>query len=224
MDFADLYPASEVLGVDLSPIMPPWMPPNCRFMVDDIESDWPFREDEKFDYIHARSLCGAIRDWGRLFGQCYTHLKPGGWVEFQEYEAWVKSDDGGMERAVSVAQWQQYIDDASVKFGKRMNVAEKLKDKMVNAGFENCCDDAFKIPIGPWPKHPELKELGRWMLVQMLEAVEPVAIALFTRVLGHSYEKSQALMVGVRSEFKNPRNHLYSVYRYIYGQKPQAPR
>ena len=33
----DLFPSSNILGVDLSPIQPEWVPPNVRFMVDDIE-------------------------------------------------------------------------------------------------------------------------------------------------------------------------------------------
>ena len=58
------------------------------------------------------------------------------------------------------------------------------------------------------------------MQTQMLEAVEPLAIAFFTRILGHSYERAQVLMAGVRSEFRDPKNHLYAVYHYVYGQKP----
>lgn len=33
----DLFESAHVLGVDLSPIQPEWVPPNVRFMVDDIE-------------------------------------------------------------------------------------------------------------------------------------------------------------------------------------------
>jgi hypothetical protein len=33
----DLFPAANVLGIDLSPIQPEWVPPNVRFMVDDVE-------------------------------------------------------------------------------------------------------------------------------------------------------------------------------------------
>lgn len=33
----DVFSAANVLGVDLSPIQPEWVPPNVRFMVDDIE-------------------------------------------------------------------------------------------------------------------------------------------------------------------------------------------
>jgi trans-aconitate methyltransferase len=39
MDFADAHPSADVLGVDLSPIQPAWVPPNCRFTVDDCTSE-----------------------------------------------------------------------------------------------------------------------------------------------------------------------------------------
>jgi SAM-dependent methyltransferase len=33
MDFADEYPNAEVIGIDLSPIQPSWVPTNCKFLV-----------------------------------------------------------------------------------------------------------------------------------------------------------------------------------------------
>ena len=40
IDFADEHPAAEVIGIDLSPIQPTWIPPNCMFVVDDAEENW----------------------------------------------------------------------------------------------------------------------------------------------------------------------------------------
>ncbi|KAL7266005.1 NAD(+) salvage pathway protein, partial [Rhizina undulata] len=41
IDMADQYPSAEVIGVDLSPIQPNWVPPSLKFEVDDIEDEWP---------------------------------------------------------------------------------------------------------------------------------------------------------------------------------------
>ena len=64
----DLYPTANILGIDLSPIQPPWAPPNVRFMVDDVEQPW-LHQRNHFDYIHARHIIMAIRDWPKLFGR-----------------------------------------------------------------------------------------------------------------------------------------------------------
>jgi Methyltransferase domain len=54
IEFADKHPAVQVIGTDLSPIQPTTVPPNCCFIVDNIEDEWVFRES--FDYIHGRML------------------------------------------------------------------------------------------------------------------------------------------------------------------------
>ena len=41
-DMAYAYPRAEILGIDLSPIQPGWVPPNCKFEVDDMELDWSY--------------------------------------------------------------------------------------------------------------------------------------------------------------------------------------
>ena len=59
IDVADLYPSAIVTGTDLSPIQPTWVPPNVRFEIDDMESEWTYSPDT-FDLIHIRGLHGSI--------------------------------------------------------------------------------------------------------------------------------------------------------------------
>jgi SAM-dependent methyltransferase len=70
IDMADEYPSAVVTGIDLSPIQPSWIPPNLRFLVDDAESEWSHGRS-RFDYVHARHVCMAIKDWPRLLEQAY---------------------------------------------------------------------------------------------------------------------------------------------------------
>lgn len=66
----DEYPEAEVIGIDLSPIQPSWVPPNVKFMVDDAEAEWLFGADT-FDLVHARFMCMAIKDWPRLLSRAH---------------------------------------------------------------------------------------------------------------------------------------------------------
>jgi SAM-dependent methyltransferase len=77
IEFADANPQVQVVGTDLSPIQPEFSPPNCSFVVENVEDEWMFREP--FDYIHGRMLMLGIHDWAKYFRQCFEHLKPGGW-------------------------------------------------------------------------------------------------------------------------------------------------
>lgn len=85
IDFADAHPEAEITGVDLSPIQPSFIPPNCRFVIDDVESPWEYPRDH-FDFVHMRCLYGSISDWPALFRQAFTHISPGGWIESSEID------------------------------------------------------------------------------------------------------------------------------------------
>ena len=78
-----------------------------------------------------------------------------------------------------------------------------------------------KVPIGVWPKDPKLKEVGSYFRAHMLEAVEPLSLGYFTRVLGYSLEQVQIIMEGVRREMNHPKLHLYIAFHFAYGRKPQ---
>jgi trans-aconitate methyltransferase len=70
IDFADEYPSTTVLGVDLSPIQPNLVPPNCSFEVDDARDPWIYDRDY-FDFVYIRNLAGSIRDWPGLYKQAF---------------------------------------------------------------------------------------------------------------------------------------------------------
>jgi hypothetical protein len=46
--------------------MPMFVPPNCRFEIDDCELDWTFAPSS-FDFVHIRYMMAAIGDWPRLY-------------------------------------------------------------------------------------------------------------------------------------------------------------
>lgn len=145
IEMAERFPTAEVVGVDLSPIQPNSAPSNCKFFVDDLESEWTYTHQEAFDYIHGRAMGGAVADWPRILQQAYQHLKPGGWIEFQEYDSAFYSDDGTHEKVPFVMEWVRKLNDASVKFGKPINIGPRLEQWLQNAGFVNITDDARKV-------------------------------------------------------------------------------
>lgn len=103
------------------------LPPNCKFFVDDVESEWTYNPDEAFDYIHGRGMCGSISDWPQLYERMFENLKPGGIVELQDYDAEVTSfNDPDMLRAPHTKEWQQVLNSVSVQFGKTLNVVSLI--------------------------------------------------------------------------------------------------
>jgi predicted methyltransferase len=89
---------------------------------------------------------GSIADWNQLYSEIYKHLKPGGLLEMQEFEAWVRSDDDvELKNAANVLSMLQEVDKASVVFGKQVNIAAKVKQSMIDAGFEEVTEVIHKV-------------------------------------------------------------------------------
>lgn len=219
IDFADEHPESVVMGTDLSPLQPGWVPPNCKFYVDDYESEWAYPPSEYFDYIHGRALCGSVADWPKLFTQALAHLKPGGWMEMQEYHCEVYSDDGSLDEAIWLKNWVEEMNEASKRFGKELKTANKVKTFMQDAGFADVHEEIYKCPIGPWAKGRRYKELGIYYRAQFHDAVEPFTLALFTRVLGYSSDQAKVTIERVKQDLLNPKVHLYGHYHFVWGKR-----
>ncbi|KAM0228443.1 hypothetical protein ACHAPO_010776 [Fusarium lateritium] len=148
------------------------------------------------------------------------NLKPGGYVEMQEYDAWIFSDDDSCDRAPWTMEWVSKLDEASKMFGKQINVARYHKQWMIDAGFEDVQERVYRIPIGPWAKDPALKELGKFELTHMQMSVESHTPALFTRVWNYSQDQVMVLMEGVKREFRSRDLRLITTYRFLTGRKP----
>lgn len=140
---ATYWLADSTPGTDLSPIQPSWVPPNCKFEIDDFDSTWDY--SQPFDFIHARNIEGSVKDHHRLFSQAMTYLRPGGWFELGESTVGVFSDDDTLSRATYLLEWRDRLIEASEKFGKRMGVAKNYKQWMIDAGFENVREEIYKV-------------------------------------------------------------------------------
>ncbi|KAI9882201.1 MAG: hypothetical protein M1823_006057 [Watsoniomyces obsoletus] len=219
IQMGDELPSATITGNDLSPIQPRWVPPNVKFLVDDVEDEWV--PEEKFDYIHCRYMCSSIRDWPALVRNCYKHLKPGGWVEFQDYDLLYRSDDQSLHPEHHLMQWDEHCLKALNGMGQDPCPGPKLEGWVQDAGFTQITHRVFKMPVGAWPKDKHKRELGQWNYFQILEGLEAFSLAIFTRVLGWKPEELQVLLAGVRNDLKNPKIHSYLNFHVVYGRKPE---
>ncbi|KAM5354776.1 hypothetical protein ACJ41O_001422 [Fusarium nematophilum] len=220
IEFADEHPSAQVLGVDLSPIQPGFVPPNCKFEVDDINQDWTYPENT-FDFIHIRSMTGCIPDWIELHKKALKALKPGGWVEHVELWGIAKSDDGTLKSTSPLMKWIEVFEKIGELTGKTFFYGDKATDAMREAGLAGVYEHRLKLPIGPWPKDKKLKQWGAWNRAFLLGALEGFSIRGLTEMLGWSYDDAQLFLVEMRNELLDPGVHAYGDVTIIYGQKPE---
>lgn len=181
IDMADQYPSASVIGTDLSPIQPEWVPPNCQFEIDDVSLEWTFPENH-FDFIHVRELFGCIPDWDFFFEQAYTHTKPGGWIEIVEHSVEPISDDGSVGPDHFYALWGKTFIELGEKWGKPFTIWKESKEKMEKAGFVDVVEITYKWPMNGWPEDRKMKNIGRWNQLRLNEGVEGFTMRLLTQV------------------------------------------
>ncbi|KAI8258795.1 Secondary metabolism regulator LAE1 [Colletotrichum sp. SAR 10_98] len=220
MHFGDEHPEAEVIGTDLSPIQPGFVPPNVKFEIDDLEDEWTY--SLPFDYIHSRVMTSSIGDWSVYLRKCYENLKPGGYVELQEIDLFATSDDGTLKPESALMRWCNLLMEASEKFGRPFVRGPTLKDIMTAAGFVDVSITVLKWPTNSWPKDPKYKEIGIWENANMLEGLEGFSMAALTR--GHNWSRIEVevFLAEVRKDFNDKSIHAYWPAYCIVGRKPET--
>jgi SAM-dependent methyltransferase len=187
---ADKYPTAEVLGIDIAATQPIWVPPNCSFEIEDVESDWLYRKNH-FDFIHAREFLLAIRDWEKLIRQSYQHLKPGGYLELSCSVPEPGSDDNTVPENSAWVQFTEVFFEIGETIGASGRAPKYWKKQFESQGFEDVNEYIFKIPQSPWPRDKRFKHIGALEVANLDRGAEALLIRGMTGVLGRSKEEAQ---------------------------------
>ncbi|EOD46873.1 putative methyltransferase domain-containing protein [Neofusicoccum parvum UCRNP2] len=192
IQMGDEYESAQILGNDLSPTQPSFIPPNVRFEVDDIEEEWTY--SKKFDFIHARYLMGAIKDWPKMIEKCFKYLKPGGWIELQDFNMQVYSMDGSLKKDSYLTRY-----------------LEETLAGMISLGVEP----------EPGPKMAEWKQVGLLNLANFADGLEGFSMRLLTGLRGWKKEEVEVHMAHVKKELKTRSIHPQHDMFIVYAQKPE---
>ncbi|KAG6026985.1 hypothetical protein E4U19_002311 [Claviceps sp. Clav32 group G5] len=226
IELADMYPNSIFEGMDLSPIQPDWVPENVLFVVDDVEheSGWTYPED-KLDYVHVRHLIHSIKDRGQMWKRIYSHLKPGGYVEIQEFMYTAACDDNSCDGPYAVRDFLNYLAAGLQALGSDLNSIQHIEGELIESGFTELCYQDLKCPIGPWAKKLRLQECGHILRDVIMWGLEGLARRPFRDGLHWTPTQIHMFLVNVRKDLsredgKVPPFHSYFPFRSIYGRKP----
>ncbi|KAI4240431.1 MAG: hypothetical protein L6R40_005142 [Gallowayella cf. fulva] len=234
IEMAEQYPRSHVIGTDLSPVQPTWVPDNVRFEIDDCEArSWTWPENH-FDYIHTRFMIASIGNWASMIRKAYKHTKPGGYFELQELDCRFRSDDGTLLDSHNLTYWSELITEAAINYNRPIPRYTDYIQWFEKAGFEDIRQVVFKSAMNPWPKNKVLKEAGKFQLLAHIEGLEGISLGLLTRGLKWKADEVKVLMAKIRPELKDRGIHAYQTKRntfvewvfrvFITGRKPEHPQ
>ena len=218
IDFGDEHPSSEIIGIDLSPIQPSYTPTNVSFQIDDFEEDWTF--STPFDYIHSRMNNSSIADWNKYLQQCFTHLKPGGFIELQEFDLPL-SDDGTLKPTHALYQSMEHLREAAAKLDHAFVDISTLKSRLEAAGFVDVQVSPNKWPSNTWAKDKKYKEIGAWNHENIASGISGFLMAALTRGLGWSKEQVDVLAAETKKDLLNRNIHAYWPISTVFARKPE---
>jgi len=174
------------------------------------------------DLCHSRIGNGfVISDWKAFCHESYRILKPGGWVECQEFDLVAISDDNSFPPDSAIVQWAQLMVEGAKMGGIDLRIAgSQIKTAMEEAGLTDITVIDYKLPIGVWAADPRLREAGKFALGAMLYGLQGVSLAIFTRFLGWEVLEMEVLLAKVRKEWNQRKVHSYWPIYVVYGRKP----
>ncbi|OAA36644.1 hypothetical protein NOR_07444 [Metarhizium rileyi] len=92
IEMGKCFPQADIFGIDISPALFPRpfnVPSNVGLFVRDATQPWSMGD---FNLIFMRDLVGGgIRDWRGLLAQAFSHLRPGGQLEFAQLDCFLSA-------------------------------------------------------------------------------------------------------------------------------------
>ncbi|KAK7987135.1 hypothetical protein PG988_002123 [Apiospora saccharicola] len=228
IEVGDLFPSAEVTGLDLSPIQPVWVPPNVKFLVDDVEDTW--LNGDNIDFVHLRNMVPILSSPVALLRQVYeyvivesrltsgarSNLKPGGWVELQDVDGAVHCDDGSLPSDWPLVRFCDLMIEAFAKLGG---------DRTPPCSGATTCmkQDLSIFNIGPPSCHTAhgLKTIGLYYRTAA-EEFFPAMGAIQMPLLGWSKEEMEVFFAQCRSCMRDESVHAYGFMHFWSGQKPES--
>ncbi|OAA58349.1 hypothetical protein ISF_06888 [Cordyceps fumosorosea ARSEF 2679] len=217
IEFGDRYPCAEITGLDLSPIQPAWVPPNVKFLVDDVEAEWLNGDD--FDLVHLRNMIPILKSPVNLLKQAYPHMRPGAWVELQDVDGAVHTDDDSVPKDWPLKIFTDLLIEAFAQFGTTANAAESGRQYLEEAGFVNIQHNYIKLPYGTWPKDKLMRLVGMYYRTACEDFLPAVGAMHFPR-MGWSQARMEVFFAEVRQSLRDPKVHAYGKMHFWSGQKP----
>lgn len=78
------------------------------------------------------------------------------------------------------------------------------------AGFIDIQESIIRAPLNGWPSDPHQKEIGRWYSLGLMDGLEALSVAAFSRVNRWSVEEHvKPLLREVKKEITKSKVHAY---------------
>lgn len=206
IEVANKYPSAHVVGSDLSPIQPEYVPPNCQFEVDDAEDEWNYTK--KFDLIHGRALATCFKEPINVITSAFNQLNPGGYLEFHDIVLPMRDIDGTLQ-GTAFDLWQTKTIASAGNLGISWKQSGNYTRYFEDAGFVDVTEQHYQWPMNRWPKGEHLKTIGSYWQEDLSSGLESLSMAALTRG-GGGMTKDEVLMLTAQARRDIPNKNIHA--------------
>ncbi|KAK5998338.1 Methyltransferase pytC [Cladobotryum mycophilum] len=222
LDVAELYPSAKIIGSDISPIQPPWLPNNVEFHIEDLDDefqDWT-SVYQNADLIYMRSVLQTIRNSELFLDRVYENLKPGGWIECHEIVLPATWEDGteAPDHPISVLYERMNQGSYAQVYGWEVFLPKRLPEVLRDAGFVNVQEKHTHVPIGRWHSERRSREMGMLNHTIIIDWV--AAVMNKYRELGMNEDEADKFVGELLDAMDNNRMHARLDWAAFWAQKP----
>jgi hypothetical protein len=136
---------------------------------------------------------------------------PGGYIELVELHVIPSSPDGTLPEPSAIMSFYTTLADIGKQIDLDLDIAQKFKPLLIDAGFEDVTENVFDVPLGDWNPDRRLKEIGAFQRFQMLEGLQGIGTGLLSRVAKWDQARLDAFFAVVRKEMRDP--NVHSMYK-----------
>lgn len=100
--------------------------------------------------------------------------------------------------------------DASNRVGKPLAYDRQIGTKLEQAGFVDIQEMVLPVPLNAWPSSPDMKNLGRWYNLGMIESLETLSLGPLCRVLNWPINDVMEFLKLVKKDINSKAIHSYT--------------
>lgn len=153
------------------------------------------------------------------------HLKPGGYLEIQEFHYAPLSDDDTIADSgpYRLTDFLDHLAAGLRVLGSDLHAVTSAPRHLDAAGFSPTAHHVLKCPLGSWARPRRLAYCGDLLRSAFLEGLGGYARRPLVCGLGWTAMQVEMLLVEVRRAVEEKSGvHAYIPFHVIYGQKPLA--
>jgi len=129
-------------------------------------------------------------------------------MEMQDIEFPIRCIDDSM-KGTAIERWAEALAVSTHNLGKDFERTPLYRKYFIECGFVDVQEKLLAWPIGSWASNQKMKLLGALCKQNMLEGIQGLTMAVFTRGLGMSATEVELLLMEVRNDINSGNLHIY---------------